>query len=344
MTVAAALDPDLLAAYQHATSAIIEGYLVGREPRRHLYEPMSEFVARGGKGIRPALCLASCQAFGGRFDDAGSVAASIELLHAAFMIHDDIEDASSMRRGQPALHVEVGVPLALNTGDALAALCLRPLLDSVDLLGGRLTRRILFEFQLALERTVEGQAVELGWRCDNVVDLSPRDYLDMVLHKTCAYTTILPLRVGALVGSAGAADVGALATFGFALGAAFQIQDDLLDLTSDETAYGKDPLGDVREGKRTLPLMHLLRTARAAHRGEVVDFLGRPPAERSDDQVRYVRELMDRYESIEFAREFALSVAEMARASTDDAFAACRPSRELEFLRASVAFMTERPM
>ena len=93
--------------------------------------------------------------------------------------------------------------------------------------------------------TLEGQATELGWRRDIVVDLTPEDYLDLIMRKTCWYTTIHPLRVGALVGSAGSADVTHMVRFGFYLGAAFQIRDDLLNLVGDEETYGKEILGDL---------------------------------------------------------------------------------------------------
>ena len=109
------------------------------------------------------------------------------------------------------MHVEYGMPIALNAGDALATSALRPLLDEADRLGSRMTRAVVAEFQRTMERTVEGQAVEIGWRTDNVVNLTPLDYLDMILRKTCAYTTILPLRTGALIGSWGAADLDAIA-------------------------------------------------------------------------------------------------------------------------------------
>ena len=175
-------------------------------------------MAREGKGLRSALCLAACEAFGGAPGAALRSAAAVELLHAAFLIHDDIEDGSEWRRGEPSLHVLHGVPIALNAGDALAVLCLRPLLDNVETLGSRLACSVLTEFQVTMERTVEGQAIELGWRRDHTAELTPVDYLNMILHKTCAYTTILPLRVGALIGSQGRADLDAISQFGFALG------------------------------------------------------------------------------------------------------------------------------
>ena len=85
-------------------------------------------------------------------------------------------------------------------------------------------------------RTLEGQATELGWRRDQVDELAPEDYLDLIMHKTCWYTTVHPLRVGALVGSRGVADLRPMVRFGFYLGAAFQIQDDLLNLVGTEAS------------------------------------------------------------------------------------------------------------
>jgi geranylgeranyl diphosphate synthase type II len=337
----ASLD-ERLDAYRTAAAAEMARYVSGLEPRRHLYEPLRAFTVREGKGLRPALCLAACEAFGGSVEDALHVAAAIELLHAAFLIHDDIEDGSEKRRGRSAMHVEYGVPIALNAGDALATLCLRPLLDGVDRLGSRMTRAVVAEFQCTMERTVEGQAVELGWRVDNTLDLTPVDYLDMVLRKTCAYTTILPLRTGALVGSWGAADLDAIGRFAFALGAAFQIQDDLLDVVSDRAAYAKDLYGDIREGKRTLMLIHLLDRAALADRAFVQEFVASPRHRDQDHQVRRIVALMRDYGSIDFAAEYAACIAATARETFDDAFADCADSPALAFLRGLVPFMIQR--
>ena len=241
------------------------------------------------------------------------------------------------------MHVEYGVPIALNAGDALATLALRPLLDEIDRLGSRMTRAVLAEFQRAMERTVEGQAVEIGWRADNVVDLTPVDYLDMILRKTCAYTTILPLRVGSLIGSWGAADLDAIAQYGFALGAAFQIQDDMLDLVSASGTYGKDLLGDVREGKRTLMLLHLVRTAAPHDRAFVEEFLADPPADRSESDVRRIADTHGRATAASPSpRATQPRSARDANARFDDAFGGCPDSQPLRFLRALVPFMVDR--
>ena len=341
MTTAMSSVSEALDAYQAATAEIIVRYLSDREPSRHLYDPVRSFTMGQGKGLRPALCLAACEAFGGSIDGALLSAAAVELLHAAFLIHDDIEDGSEKRRGTSALHVEHGIPIALNVGDALAVLCLRPLLDNVGVLGLRLARGVLTEFQLTMERTVEGQAIELGWRHDNVTDLTPVDYLDMILRKTCAYTTILPLRVGAMIGSQGSANLTAIAQFGFKVGAAFQIQDDLLDLRTS-MPYGKDVLGDIREGKRTLMVIHFLRVAGPVDRARVVAFLSLPRDSRSPEDVRAIFDLISDAGSIAFAENYAARLVQEAHEVFGEAFAGCVPSPALEFLRDVVPFMTER--
>ncbi len=116
------------------------------------------------------------------------------------------------------------------------------------------------------------------------------DYLDLIMHKTCWYTTIHPLRVGAIVGSGGTVELGPLVRFGFHFGAAFQIRDDLLNLVGDEETYGKEILGDLYEGKRTLPLMHLLASRQATTECSFGTICGCTRAERTTDLVLTVRE------------------------------------------------------
>ena len=131
------------------------------------------------------------------------------------------------------------------------------------------------EFDTMAMRTLEGQATEAGWLLDNVEELRPEDYLELIMHKTCWYTTIHPLRVGAMVGSRGPPSWLRLVRFGFHFGAAFQIRDDMLNLVGDEQTYGKEILGDLYEGKRTLPLVHLTGQFHGADRELVRDYLGR---------------------------------------------------------------------
>ena len=105
-----------LSSYRDATLAGLLSAVPQREPQRHLYAPLSSYLSRTGKGIRPALCLATCRAFGGDASEALASATAIEMLHNAFLVHDDIEDESDLRRGLPTMHAEHGVPIATTFG------------------------------------------------------------------------------------------------------------------------------------------------------------------------------------------------------------------------------------
>ncbi len=331
-----------LAGYAAVTHEAMRAYLPETEPRQYLWDVVGDYPQRGGKAIRPALCLATAVAFGGELDEALPSAVAIELLHNAFLVHDDIQDASLLRRGLPTLHAQYGVPLALNAGDALAIVAATPLRDNRRLLGSRLAARIGDEFDLMARRTIEGQARELGWRRDAVVELEPEDYLDLIMHKTCWYTTIHPLRVGALIGTLGRADLDPLVRFGFFLGAAFQIRDDLLNLVGDEAKYGKESCGDLYEGKRTLMVIHLLREARGDDRRAVGRFLTMERQQRTAGDVATILELMHRHGSIDFAREFGLGIAKAAGDAFEAAFADVPDSPERRFVHELIAWMLER--
>ena len=312
------------------------------EPHRWLYRLARSYPSRLGKAIRPSLCIATCRAFGGRDDDVVPIAVAIELLHNAFLVHDDIADGSEQRRGASTLPAEHGVALALNAGDALAVFANQVLRRHLNAVPAPIADQVHAEFDTMAIRTLEGQATELGWRRDHVVDLVPADYLDLIMHKTCWYTTIHPLRVGAIVGSGGAADVRAMVRFGYHLGAAFQIRDDVLNLIGDAGEYGKEINGDLFEGKRTLMLIHLARHAGGSDRQTVMDYLALERSGRTPGLIEEIRGLMDAYGSIEFAVEYGRGIASVALDSFDEAFAGCAPGRDRDFVRDLVPYVLGR--
>ena len=312
------------------------------EPHRWLYRVARDYPSRPGKAIRPALCVATSRAFGGRDEDIVPVAVAIELLHNAFLVHDDIVDGSERRRGRPTLPAQYGLGLALNAGDALAVLSNQVLRRHANRMDPDLAEGVLSEFDAMALRTLEGQATELGWRHDRVQALEPADYLDLIMHKTCWYTTVHPLRVGALIGSRGAADLRPMVRFGFYLGAAFQIKDDLLNLDGREHEYGKEIDGDLYEGKRTLPLIHLLRTARGADRDVLDRYLQLERSERTADLVSEIRALLDAYGSIAFAAAYAEGIAGAALDSFESAFGDATAGPDRDFVRALVPYMLDR--
>jgi geranylgeranyl diphosphate synthase type II len=312
------------------------------EPHQWLYGPMREYPSRPGKALRPALCLSAGRAFGAKSEDVLGIAVAIELLHNAFLIHDDVADGSEMRRGRPTLVAEHGMAAALNAGDGLAIVASQVLRRATRRLDRDLADLVMGEFDTMAMRTLEGQATEIGWQLDNVEDLGPEDYLELIMHKTCWYTTIHPLRIGAMVGSGGTVELGPFVRFGFHFGAAFQIRDDLLNLVGDEQTYGKEILGDLYEGKRTLTLVHLMASAQGADRVLVRDYLRRSRSERSVDLVRAIRGLMDEYGSITFTREYAEGILLVAEEYFEQAFADATPGPDRDFLRSLVPYVWAR--
>ena len=312
------------------------------EPVRWLYAPMRDYPSRPGKALRPALCLSAGRAFGGDSDDLLGIAVAIEMLHNAFLVHDDVADGSEMRRGRPTLSATHGTAAALNAGDGLAIIAGQVLRRATRRLEQDLADQVWTEFDMMALRTLEGQATEAGWQLDDVEGLGPEDYLELIMHKTCWYTTIHPLRVGAIVGSGGTVDLAPMVRFGFHFGAAFQIRDDLLNLVGDERTYGKEILGDLYEGKRTLPLVHLSSNAEGADLTLVRDYVRRTRAERSPELVAKVRALMDDYGSITFTSEYAEGILLVTEEYFQQAFADAEPGPDLDFLRSLVPYVWAR--
>jgi geranylgeranyl diphosphate synthase type II len=332
---------EVLADYGALTRERVLEALPSGAPRAHLYDLLADYPLRGGKMMRPTLCIAAARAFGAPLDDALDSAVAIELLHNALLIHDDIEDESEERRGRPTLHRLHGVPLALNAGDTMILLGLQPLLGNIDRLGPRLARAILTDAGRMAWESAEGQAMELGWRRDNVTDLSDADYLVMVLKKTCWLATILPSRIGALIGGRGRLPLDPLIRFGFFLGAAFQIQDDLLNLVAD-ARYGKEPCGDLREGKRTLMLLHAYRRATADERTRIDALLGAEREQKIPDDIDWLRALLERYGAVEHARGMAHGLAGAALHECECIFERLPDSRDKRFIQGLVTWVFER--
>jgi geranylgeranyl diphosphate synthase type II len=328
--------------YGALTRQALRRYLPNMEPRRYLYDLVCDYPRRGGKMMRPCLCIATAKAFGARAEDAVRAAVAIELFHNALLVHDDIHDESRLRRGQPSLQTLHGLPLALNAGNALAMLSLLPLSDYRAEFGLNVAALLIEEMTRMARESGEGQALELGWRRDNVIDLCEADYFEMVLKKTCWYTTISPMRLGALIGLREMApEFETLIRFGFFLGTAFQIRDDVLNLTGDER-YGKEIYDDLLEGKRTLMLIHLLSHATAQEHERVSAFLTSPREERAGEPVRWVVERMKHYGSIDYAQEIANGLAGAAFHEFSRLFDALPDTRDKRFVAELVTWVIRR--
>ena len=274
-------------------------------PRTHkvqelerFYELVSDYPRRGGKLLRGQFVLLSALAHGGTVEAAMPVAVALELFQNWVLIHDDIEDGSEERRGEPALHKQVGMPIALNVGDALHVYMWQVLLDL------KLERKeaIQKEFLAMIHRTSEGQHLDLSWVESRRFDISEAEYLQMVTLKTAYYTVVSPLRLGAwCAGQNPHEDFEAL---GKSLGIGFQIRDDVLNLLPDSN-YGKEFAGDLYEGKRTLILAHLFSKVSQTERQMLETYLAKPRNAKTSTETNAILELIADHGALDYAQNIA---------------------------------------
>lgn len=322
-----------LAEYGRMARAAMLAHIPTTEPRAYLYDLVRDYPLRGGRGMRPALHMAAARAFGASTEDAMSTAVAVELLHNGLLVLDDIQDESEQRRGAPTLHRLHGVPLASNVGTAMSVMSLVPLLDNVAVCGPEVALAIFEEAIRMAQLCAEGQSQELGWRRDNRVDVTAREYLDMVLRKTSAYSTIFPVRAGVMVGRRTTEVPPAVTRYAYLLGAAFQVQDDLLNVSCADQGYGKEPFGDLLEGKRTLLTIRLFECASPGERAWLHRYFGTPRAEKSAAQLDYVVGLMRAYGVAEYTQRAVQGLVGAALAEAAEAFKGLSPSLDLDLLR-----------
>ena len=277
---------------------------------RYLYDPLSRFTSSGGKRTRPALCMLGAEAVGADPARALSFACAVENFQSAALIHDDIADKGELRRGEPCVHVTEGVGVAINIGDLALVNASRVVLDDATL-GAETKLRLLRELTALEERTIEGQALDLGWVRDGRWNITPDDYLYMAAHKTAYYSAAVPLAAGAICGGASERQVGALREFGMSCGLAFQLQDDLLNLVGDAAAQGKDFRSDITEGKRTLAAVWALAQLDEDERAELQALLDSGTTDEGD--LARTVELMRQSGAIEHVRDEARRLVDDAK-------------------------------
>ena len=330
-----------LAYYRDVTTRHLLQSIPQRGPP-YLYDLVSEYPRRKGKGLRAALCFATCAALGGSRLQALNSAVAIELLHNAFLVHDDVQDGSEMRRGLPALLKEHGVPIAVNVGNATNLIALRRLMENRGILGAQASWRIMEETERMMTYSLEGQAIELAWIRDNLCDLGDRDYMHMCLKKTSWYSFIYPMRVGALVARPAQLGAEQFCRMGWYFGAAFQIQDDILNLTGDVQKYRKEISGDLWEGKRTLMLIHTLQSARGREKLRLQQFLAKSRPNRRGDEVEWLYGLLLRNKSLDYARRAARQLAGAALLEALAAFRGQPDSQEKRFILEMILYVVDR--
>lgn len=238
--------------------AFIEKILQGRKPNQ-IYEASRHIIKAGGKRLRPFLTIKSCETAGGTIKDAVPFAAALELLHNFTLVHDDVMDHDEIRRGKPTVHMKYGEPIAILAGDLLFSKVYQSVLDyaptnmSADDVINTLQR-----MTDAIILLCEGQVMDIAF--PKVKDVSEDDYIYMIgaktssLFKACA-------EIGAIVAGASNDTIESLGRFAWDAGIAFQIVDDILSVTTDESTLGKPFGSDIREGKKTIIMIHALKNA-----------------------------------------------------------------------------------
>jgi geranylgeranyl diphosphate synthase type II len=264
----------------------LSGLLTDQEPD-DLYAPIRYVLDGGGKRIRPILVLLSAQAFGADPRRALPAALAVEVFHNFTLVHDDIMDHASTRRGRPTVHSRWDEPTAILAGDLMMGESYRLLgqIEGVD------TREVLAVFARMVQRLCEGQALDKAFESRQGVTVEA--YRDMIYRKTGALIECA-LELGGIVGGAGDEQRAALREAGYHAGQAFQIQDDLLDLTADSAGWGKTIGGDLMEAKKTFLLLRAVE--RAEPDSEDAAFFGAIVAGNAldADHIDQARERMDR--------------------------------------------------
>ena len=271
-----------------------------------------------GKRLRPMLCLLTCEAVGGQVEQAAPAAAAIELVHSFTLIHDDIEDGSSIRRRRTTVWKQWGLAHGINAGDGMlttAFLKLSQLHDrGVPFQRALRAQRILAETCLAI---TEGQYMDLAFEAE--MDVSLDGYLCMIRNKTAALIAC-SARLGALVGGADREIVEAYARFGENLGLAYQAIDDILGIWGQEERTGKSAFSDILTRKKTLPIVYALADPelRAVYGQKVL----------TERDVARVVSILERWRAREYAEQIARRHSKQAMRCLEQAGQAT-PSRRM---------------
>lgn len=298
---------ELNSASKEINTAINRVFSSEQEPKV-IYDASKHLIHAGGKRLRPFLTLKSCEIVGGRREDALPIAASIELIHNFTLVHDDIMDGDSTRRGVPTVHVLWGVPLAIMVGDLLYAKAYEATLRASKASPIRLLKIVATVTNVTIS-ICEGQASDMLF--EKRRDVSEKEYLDMIYKKTAALLEAAA-KAGALIGGGISSQVKSLGDLARYAGFAFQIVDDVLGLTADEKTLGKPVGSDIREGKSTLPIIHALEHANTAQRQQILYALGN--RETSTGQLAKAIQTVQSLGSIEYAVKRAEALIYRAKA------------------------------
>ena len=255
-----------------------------------LYETTRHLILAGGKRLRSLLLTLCCEAVGGSVVDALPFAVATEFVQTASLIHDDVVDEDSMRRGVETTHEKYGRKMAIIAGDLLVAL-------AIKLIGERSTPELLTYVAAGGIRMCEGEAADLLMSKNKIQSYTTEAALDIIRMKTVSFMTAAA-KVGAMIGSADESQLEALIKYSEMLGFSFQIRDDILDIIATQNGTGKTVLSDLRGSRSNYVLAHAMENSTPEQRKEFVQKL-------NGGEVDFALERISEYKSVEHSTEVA---------------------------------------
>jgi len=298
---------EILGSYSSDIIATIEDELGVITPN-NLQEASIYLTKAGGKMLRPALCLITAEAVGGQKENALKAGSAIELIHTFSLIHDDIMDDDDMRRGMPSVHKVWGEDVAILAGDTLFSKAFEIIIGSnQELTSPAQINNALATVADACVKICEGQALDMGF--EDRFDVTEDEYMEMIFKKTGALIAAAT-KVGAIMGGASDEVVDAMYEYGRLIGLAFQIQDDYLDLASDEETLGKPIGSDIGKGKMTIIAINGLSSA-GDDSEKLLEIL--KDENNSQADIDLAIEILTKCGAIEYARNLALNSVKQAK-------------------------------
>jgi geranylgeranyl diphosphate synthase type I len=279
----------------------------------HLEKASKHLIKAGGKRLRPLMLGLFTKAFDGDLENAAIAGAAVEILHNFTLVHDDIMDRDQFRRGVPTTHVVFGEPMAILAGDYLYAKAYRALLWLKDRVDDHKLVKIIDLLNKASEIVAEGQALDLT--LPSYHEVSEEQYIDMIYRKTSSLF-IAAAGIGVMLGRSSEQDVEKAIEYARYAGIAFQIRDDILGLLGDPSVTGKPVLNDLREGKRTILVIHTFKEASDFDKNEMLRIIGNKEASIKD--LEKAKDLVIKYGGVKKAEDLAKSYLEKALKVLDE--------------------------
>lgn len=251
-------------------------------------------LASGGKRIRPAMLLLASRLCNYKGDQAVYLASVVEFIHTATLLHDDVVDSATLRRGQASANTLWGNEASVLVGDFLFSKSFSLMVAAGDL-------NVLKVMSRATTAIAEGEVLQL--HCIGDIGLTEEKYIEIIKSKTAVLLSAAS-QCGAILGEASPVQEHALAEFGMQLGIAFQLMDDILDYTASQDEFGKSIGHDLEEGKMTLPLIHALRNCTSDEREMAAGIVAADQVDEHD--FNRIMDLVDRYDGIGYTLNAAV--------------------------------------